>query len=62
MTRKHFILLANMLKAMPAARRLEFAPAVVLLCEESNPRFDRVRFARAAGLPTPRQARDMQCG
>ncbi len=57
MTRKHFIMLANMLQAMPKARRLEFGPAVVLMCEAANARFDRVRFARAAGLLVPRTAK-----
>jgi hypothetical protein len=48
MTRKHFESLAAALKSSEAST--DSIVAVANVCAAANPRFDRVRFLRAAGL------------
>ena len=49
MTKKHYVVFANMLKAIPsAALRVRFAEELVLLFKEENERFNEVIFRKAA--------------
>ena len=49
MTKKHFIVLAAMLKAIPSmALRLKFAAELIAVCKEENQRFSEVVFRKAA--------------
>ena len=51
MTRKHFKLIAETIRALPDLRdRRNQADRMAVICARTNPRFDRVRFLKACGV------------
>lgn len=51
MTKKHFIMAANNIAAMPESERAAHAEAWIKVCAASNPRFDKARFLAACKVP-----------
>lgn len=50
MTKKHFIMAAQNIAAMPKKQRKSHAEAWIKVCAASNPRFDKARFLAACGI------------
>ena len=50
MTKKHFIMAAKIIAAMPASERKAHAESWIKVCAASNPRFDKAKFLAACGV------------
>jgi hypothetical protein len=50
MTKKHFIMAAKIIAAMPAHKRREHAESWVKVCVANNPRFNKEKFFAACGI------------
>jgi len=48
-TKKHYIAIANILKSLPLAQRLEVAEKFVTMFEGDNPQFKKDVFLQACG-------------